>query len=551
MEVCNRARWATSKEISNGGFHSERGIVVGRHDGKYLTFGGSEHVMVYAPTRGGKGVGIVIPNLLNWNGSTVVLDIKKENWEKTAGFRASLGHNVLMFDPLQPEGRTARYNPLFYVDRSNAIDLYDDLQKIGAMLLPVQQQGDAFWTRAARTGFLAIAGYIAETPELPFTIGEVYRQLSISADLKAYFLEVIVQRENSGAPLSTQCVTAMNDFLAASDNTFQSVRKTISAQLELWNNARIDQATSGNDFDLREFRRKRHALYIGVTPDNLSRMAPLINLLFQQVVDLNTRTLPEHDVTLKHQIMLMLDEFPAIGNVEVIQKGVSYVAGYGVRLVTNRAEPEPALRRHEARNYMTNHAVEVVYTPKELSVSKELSERFGTDTVKSRSVSKGIGFSAKSTNKSQSESEQARPLMLPQELVLTPFEREYIIKGGMRPIHCVKILYYKERVFTERLLPAPTVEKISTLSSADKAKAARLALSQSIEKAVANGKARKPVEGDVEAVRDGLAHLVIDDPLLLQDIEIAQSNSTYPEDAPLVAAMLGEVLCSAPTPSRP
>ncbi|MCB5205175.1 type IV secretory system conjugative DNA transfer family protein [Neorhizobium sp. T786] len=539
------ARWATDKEIKQGGFLAQKGIIVGRHKGKYLVFGGSEHVMVYAPTRGGKGVGIVVPNCLHWSGSAVVLDLKKENWKFTAGYRKSLGHQVFMFDPLETEGLTVRYNPLAYVDRSNPIDLYDDLQRIGAMLLPVQQHGDAFWTRAARTGFLAIAGYIAETPELPFTIGEVYRQLSISADLKTYFLEVIEQREEAGQPLSQQCVTAMNDFLAASDNTFQSVRKTISAQLELWNNARIDQATSGNDFDLREFRRRRQTLYIGASPDNLARMAPLYNLLFQQVVDLNTRTLPEDDESLKHQIMLMLDEFPAIGNVEVIQKGVSYVAGYGIRLVTILQSPSQlygVYGEHEARNYMTNHAVEVVFTPKELAVSKELSERFGTNTVKSRSVSKGIGFKATSTNKSQSESDQARPLMLPQELVLTPFEQEYIIKGGMRPISCEKIQYWKEPAFTVRLLKAPDVVPIEMGADGEPARAARLATRNSIKKAIAEGKGRKATVSDLEAVQSGQAHIVAEEDFLtLEDVEIARANSPDPEHATLIASLIADL----------
>lgn len=495
-----KARWANEKEIKRGGLRADKGILVGKKGGSYLTFGGSEHVMVYAPTRGGKGVSIVIPNLLYWPDSCVVLDIKKENWNLTAGFRAKHGQDVFLFDPLERDGKTARYNPFAYVDRSNSVDLYDDLQRIGAMLLPVEQQGDAFWTRAARTGFLAIAGYIAETPALPFTIGEVYRQLSISANLKAYFLAELQNREGTDNALSCQCKTAMNDFLAASENTFSSVRKTISAQLELWNNARIDRSTSGNDFDLRELRRKPTSIYIGVTPDNLTRMAPLINLFFQQVVDLNTRTLPQVDKSLKLQVMMMLDEFPAIGNVEVIQRSVAYVAGYGIRLVTIVQSPSQLYGiygEHEARNYMTNHAIEVVYTPKELAVSKELSERFGTDTVKSKSISKSAGLSARITNKSQSISDHGRALMLPQELVLTPFEKEYIIKGGMRPISVDKILYYQDKIFIARIMDPPVVDPILVDHAAGQTVIGNIAMTDPIVPA------RDPQPGDAMAVATG------------------------------------------------
>lgn len=543
ISLHGEARWASEKEIKAGGFLEIKGILVGKKNGKYLTFGGSEHVIVYAPTRGGKGVGVVVPNLLNWPDSCVVLDIKKENWQLTSGFRQKHGQKVYLFDPLDRSGRTARYNPFAYVDRSTTIDLYDDLQKIGAMLLPVEQQGDAFWTRAARTGFLAVAGYVAETPSLPFTIGEVYRQLAISADLKSHLLREIVSRESAGPKLSGQCKTAMNDFLAASDNTFSSVRKTISAQLELWNNARIDRATSGNDFDLRELRREPISIYIGVTPDNLARMAPLINLFMQQVVDLNTRTLPEHDPSLNRQVMLMLDEFPAIGNVEVIQKGVAYVAGYGLRLVTIVQSPSQlygVYGEHGARNYMTNHAVEVVFTPKELAISKELSERFGTDTVKSRSVSKGIGMKAKSTNKSQSESDQGRALMLPQELVLTPFEHQYIIKGGMRPISAEKILYFKDKTFTKRLIPPPIITPLNDSNLVQG--------SGPIDKSPQSGKLasikRDPQALDVQSVQDGDVEIEVDDMSLdFSGVELSVEDLG---DQAAVDAYLDTVLYGAP-----
>lgn len=459
-ELHGSARFASEGEIKKAGLRAATGIIVGKLRGRYLIFGGNEHVMVYAPTRGGKGVGVVIPNLLNWPDSAIVLDIKKENWQLTAGFRKNAGQGVYLFDPFDPEGRTARYNPLAYVRRDNPTDLYDDLQRIAGMLFPVEGRTvDPFWTESARTAFLAIGGYVAETPELPFTIGEVLRQFAASPDISKHF-KAILQARAESRPLSRQCQTAMNDFLAASENTLQSVRKTVTAKLGLWLNGRIDAATSANDFDLRELRRKRMTIYLGVTPDNLDRMAPLLNLFFQQAVDLNTRTLPEHDKSLKLQVMLMMDEFRAMGNVEIIAKGVSYVAGYGIRIVTIVQSPAQLREIYgpdAATNYMTNHAVEVVFTPKEHEVATQLSERFGYDTVEGRTRSRGIGFS-RSSSRSETTSDQRRALMLPQELVLTPFEEEYLLKGGIRPVKAKKILYYKDPIFKKRLLPPPVIK---------------------------------------------------------------------------------------------
>jgi len=209
------------------------------------------------------------------------------------------------------------------------------------------------------------------------------------------------------------------------------------------------------------------SIYLGVTPDNLDRMAPLLNLFFQRVVDLNTRTLPEHDKSLVCQVMLMMDEFRALGNVETIAKGVAYVAGYGIRIVTIVQSPAQLREIYgpdAATNYMTNHAVEVVFTPKEHDVATQLSERFGYDTVKGRTKSRGLGFS-RSSSLSETTSDQRRALMLPQELVLTKYEDEYLLKGGIRPIQAKKILYYKDPVFKKRLLPPPAIEPHADVTS--------------------------------------------------------------------------------------
>ena len=469
QSLFGEARWATENEVRKAGLRSRGGLILGKFGGRYLNFGGQEHVFVSAPTRGGKGVGIVIPNLLNWPGSTIVLDVKKENWKITAGFRQSAGQSVHLFDPLDAEGRTARYNPLGYVNRSNTTELYDDLQRIANMLFPSDaRSGDPFWTDSARTAFIGIAGYIAETDDLPFTIGEVLRQTSASPRLADHFFAITAARRDTPRALSQQCCTALTDFLSNSDKALQSIRSTVTSKLNLWLNPRVDYATSANDFDLRELRRQPISIYLGVTPDNLNRLAPLLNLFFQQAVDLNSRLVAEQDATFKHQVMLMLDEFRALGNVEVISKGVAFLAGYGFRIVTivqSPAQLRAVYGPDDAANFITNHGVEVIYTPKDLAVAKELSERFGFDTVSRTSRSRNLGFSKR--NRSESTSDQQRALMLPQELTLTPYEDAYILKGQMRPLKAKKILYFKDPVFKKRLLPPPVVQPSLTPDRAE------------------------------------------------------------------------------------
>ncbi|CAN7646114.1 type IV secretory system conjugative DNA transfer family protein [Phenylobacterium sp. LjRoot225] len=458
------ARWANEGEIRREGMRAKHGIILGRKGAGYLVFGGAEHVMLYAPTRTGKGVGVVIPNLLNWADSVVVLDIKKENWEATAGFRAKHCQNVVMFDPLDPEGRTARYNPLAYIDRSNPVEALDELQKLATMLFPAPEKGDPFWSEASRTGFVGVGAYVAQTPDLPFTIGEIYRQLT-SGNPKTRFPALMEARSKGTGALSAGCVNALNDFCSASDNTFAGIKQTITSRMNLWLNPRVDAATSASDFDLRELRSKRTSVYLGVTPDNMARVAPLYNLFFQQLVDLNTRELPaagRHAV----QVLVLLDEFARIGHASVIAKGFSYVAGYGLRLLPVIQSPSQLRAEYGpdvAEEIMTNCGVEVVFTPKELKVAQDLSERLGYYTYEARSKSRPtfVGGGKRTTT----ESDQRRALMLPQELMQMSKDALIVLRGGIAPIQASKIYFFKSRDFTRRICAPPVISALPAIAA--------------------------------------------------------------------------------------
>jgi type IV secretion system protein VirD4 len=449
------ARWASEAELVRGSLRARQGIVLGHKSGRPLVFGGLEHVMLYAPTRTGKGVGVVIPNLLTWPQSLVVLDIKGENWAASAGYRAAHGQRVLLFDPLSPDGRTARFNPLAHIDRADAIATLDELQKIAGMLFPTADRVDPFWAEAARTGFIGVGAFVAETPDLPFTLGEVFRQLTQGSP-KQRFPQLITERARAGRPLSAGCVSALTDFCAASDNTFASIRQTITARMGLWLNPRVDAATAVSDFDLRGLRGRSVSLYLGVTPDNLVRVAPLYNLLLQQLIDLNTRALPAPSDT--RQVLVVLDEFARLGHAAVIAHGFSFVAGYGIRLLAVlqspaqlRAEYGPDL----ADEIMANCGVEIVFAPKEIRVAQDLSERLGYWTYPGRSNSRPTALST--GRRSMTESDQRRALMLPQELIALPDDQLIVLRAGLPPVRGRKLLYYRTRDLRRRVSAPPAI----------------------------------------------------------------------------------------------
>jgi type IV secretion system protein VirD4 len=450
------ARFANEREIKRHGFRSATGIIVGRKSGRFLTFGGSEHVIVEAPTRSGKGTGIVIPNLLTWAGSVVVLDVKRENFDASAGFRAHYGQAVYLFNPTDREGRTARYNPLAYIDRHDPQDVIIELQKIATMLFVAPDHGEAFWANGARTGFAGVGAWLAETSDEPLTMGAIYRHLT-DGDARGFFKKELA---NPRLSLSVGCRTALADFAGGSDNSFADIKKTITNVLGLWLNPLVDAATAASDFDLRELRKVPMSIYLGVSPDELDRIAPLYTLLFQQLIDLNVRDLP--DETTPVPVLVILDEFARLGRASVIASAFSYVAGYGIRLlpvIQSRSQLRGVYGEHVADEIVANCGVEVAFTPKELRVANELSERIGY--VGQDSVTKSLTINGWLANRSKSISEQRRALLLPQELMQFPTDKLILLHGGIPPIIGTKISYFSNRFFKARAFPAPIVPAIS------------------------------------------------------------------------------------------
>jgi type IV secretion system protein VirD4 len=442
-------------------------IVVGVWRGRYLRFTGQQFVLLAAPARSGKGVGIVIPNLLSFPDSVVVLDVKQENYAITAGFRHACGQDVYLFNPFAEDGRTHRYNPLSAI--SDGLFRVGEILAIGYALYPPGGHDD-FWKDQARNLFLGIvlllcewrdahrAGKGASTLDYPVTMGEVLRQSSGNGmPVKAYLQRALVQHRSL---LTGPCVDALNRFLSNDDKVLASILATFNAPLTIWANPIVDAATSANDFDLRDVRKRRMSVYIGITPDHLSEAALLVNLVFSQLVNLNTKQLPEADSTLKFQCLVLLDEMTAIGKIHIIARAVAYMSGYNLRLlsiVQSIAQLESVYGRPDARTFVTNHAMQILYAPREQKDANDYSEMLGTFTDQSRSVSRSNGVFGGRGGSSESVSEQRRPLLLPQELKELGREKEIIVLENTKPILADKICYWRDPEFVSRVMAAPSV----------------------------------------------------------------------------------------------
>jgi type IV secretion system protein VirD4 len=456
------ARFATRQELASGGLLGNEGILLGEAGRRYILLPGQQGVALAAPPRSGKGVGVVIPNLLNWPGSVVCVDVKRENWAVTAGYRAAMGQECYLFDPLAEDGRTARWNPNFYVapQRNRGIN---DIQRIASMLYPEVQGTDPFWMASARSLFLGISLYLFETPSLPKTIGEVLRQGMASDDEGfGHHWKRIIEGRNSGRyPLSDQCVRALYDVIDLAPVTASSIRKTFTSRLDLWLNPMLDAATSASDFDLRDLRRRPMSIYVAVNPDDLHRLRPVLSLFFEQAIGLQTRVLPEHDVSLKYPVMMLLDEVAALGRIPILSESIAYVPGYNVRVVMVFQAPSQLREVYgveNAKTMMKSLGARIVYAPKDYDDAKDISDELGLTTVRVRSRSRAQ-FSAFSTKPDRGTnvtvSEQKRALLLPQEVKELGSDKEIIFCEGVRPILAKKIKYFSDRRFSTRLLPPP------------------------------------------------------------------------------------------------
>ncbi|OXI95163.1 MULTISPECIES: type IV secretory system conjugative DNA transfer family protein [Burkholderia] len=446
--------------------NSQPTLVVGRWGGRYLRFAGQQFVLLAAPARSGKGVGIVIPNLLSYSDSVVVLDIKQENFRLTAGFRRAHGHAVYLFNPFAEDGRTHRYNPLSVI--ADGMFRVGDILAIGHVLYPAGGH-DEFWKDQARNLLLGLVLLLCDwrearragtsgVPDYPITMGEVLRQSSGNGlPVKTYLNRMLIQHRQY---LSRACIDALNRFLANDDKVLASILATFNAPLTIWANPIVDAATSANDFDLRDVRRRKMSVYLGVTPDHLSEAAILMNLMFSQLVNLNTKELAEDNPALKYQCLLLLDEMTAIGKIQIIARAVAYMAGYNLRLlsiVQSDSQLESVYGRADARTIVTNHAMQILFAPREQKDANAYSEMLGTRTERSRTTSRSNGMFGARSGASESFSDQRRALMLPQEIKELDRDKEIILLENTRPILADRICYWRDRAFTSRLMAAPTV----------------------------------------------------------------------------------------------
>ena len=458
-----QARFATESEIKQHGFFSDVGLIVGQWGKRLLRFPGNEFVLLSAPTRSGKGVSTVIPTLLSFTDSVVVLDIKGENFQTTSRYRAEqLGHQIYYFNPFVEN--SARWNPLTYVSRHHHF-MSRDLMALAIIIFPEDPQ-NPFFSNSCRNMFVAIGMLVLETPELSPTIGEIVRQASgKGSGLRDYLNLVLAKKVASTTTcFSPACIQNIHNLLQNSDETLKNIQSSFMAPLSPWLIPLVDKATSANDFDLCQLRQQKISIYLHIPAGELLQAGFLLNLFFSQLINENVRQLPEENPLLQHQCLLLLDEFTAIGKIEIIAKAVGFIAGYNLRLlivIQDKAQLVATYGKDDAQNIISNMGLLICFTPKQLEEAEHLSKIIGDHTVTVQSVQHAnIGLlNAGQYSQSLSVSEQKRAVMLPQELLAMSDKKLLLVRPGMPVIQAQKIFYFSNLFFTKKLMMVKSIAR--------------------------------------------------------------------------------------------
>jgi type IV secretion system protein VirD4 len=454
------ARWAKPSEVKAAGLHGDNGVFLGQLQGEYLRHDGPEHIMAFAPTRSGKGVGLVVPTLLSWTGSAIIHDIKGENWQLTAGWRATFSH-CLLFNPTDPN--SARYNPLLEVRRGE--NEVRDVQNIADILVDPEGalEQRSHWDKTSHSLLVGAILHLLYAEEEK-TLARVATFLSDPQRSFVATLKRMMATNHLGtkdAPkVHPVIASAAREVLNKSENERSGVLSTAMSFLGLYRDPVVAQVTSACDWRIADLvdAAQPVSLYLVIPPSDISRTKPLVRLLLNQIGRRLTESLDgEVNHPRKHQLLMMLDEFPALGRLDFFETALAFMASYGIRAFLIAQGLNQISKAYGENNaILDNCHVRVAFATNDERTAKRISDALGTATEQ-RAMRNYAGhrLSPWLGHVMVSRQETARQLLTPGEVMQLSPNEEIVMLSGVAPIKAKKLRYYEDRNFSARVLPAP------------------------------------------------------------------------------------------------
>jgi type IV secretion system protein VirD4 len=455
------ARWANVEEIKSAKLFSGHGVFLGKLGQTYLRHDGPEHVLAFAPTRSGKGVGLVIPTLLTWPHSTVIHDIKGENWQLTAGFRSKFSH-CLLFNPADP--KSARYNPLLEV-RKGEWEVRD-VQNIADILVDPEGALERrnHWEKTSHALLVGVILHVLYA-EGEKTLARVASFLSDPSRSIERTLRVMMSTNHMGTdkePIVHPVVASVaRELLNKSENERSGVLSTAMSFLGLYRDPVVARNTSTCDWriaDLMEAK-KPLSLYLVIPPADLSRTKPLVRLILNQIGRRLTETLEGEKGIKRRKLLLMLDEFPALGRLDFFETALAFMAGYGIRAYLIAQSLNQIVKAYGESNAILDNAhVRIAFAANDERTARRISDSLGTATeLRAQRNYAGHRLAPWLAHVMVSRQETARALLTPGEVMQLPNDEALVLVSGLQPIKAKKLRYYEDDNFKGRVLSPPVL----------------------------------------------------------------------------------------------
>jgi type IV secretion system protein VirD4 len=458
------ARWATVKDMRQHKLLRPDGVFLGRYRGSYLRHAGPEHVMAFAPTRSGKGVGLVVPTLLSWTESAVIHDIKGENWTLTSGWRSKFS-DCIRFDPT--DATSPRYNPLLEV-RRGACEVRD-AQNIADILVDPEGSLErrSHWEK---TGHALLVGVILHVlyAEEDKTLAGCAKFLSDPDRTFATTLRLMISTPHLGDRPHPVVAQAARELQNKSENERSGVLSTALSFLSLYRDPVVAEVTSVSDWSVDDLvlGERPLSLYLACPPSDVSRTKPLMRLVLNQIARRLTEKEPDPS---RRKLLLMLDEFPALGRLDFFETALAFMAGYGVRAFLVAQSLNQIEKAYGPNNaILDNCHVRVAFATNDERTAKRISEALGTKTeLRSQKNYTGHRLSPWLPHMMVSRQETQRALLTPGEIMQLPATDEIVMVSGAPPVRARKLRYFEDGNFAARVLPAASIMRASVAGSHD------------------------------------------------------------------------------------
>jgi type IV secretion system protein VirD4 len=460
--------WADFASVSSAGLFASTGAVLGKFDGEMLAYDGAGHLLLIGASRSGKGRGHVVPTLLAWPHSALVLDVKGElatgdarhGFPGTAGFRETLGP-VLRFSPTR--AGSARFNPLFEVRKG--VDEVRDVQNIVEIIVDPAGDGrhEDFWDRSAKQVLVGLILHVLYVePEHRKTLAVVREKLR-DLDACAEHMRLVLHRRSpeTGAPEThPEVLHAADSYLAGEERMRTGIRATAESFFGIFADPLVAANTSASDFRVGDLmcHERPVTLFLQPPPSDAPRLMPLMRLVLNQIA----RSLMEdqtHDAAgrlKRHQLLLVLDEFPQLGRLGFFETAMGAFAGYGLKAYLVCQSLNHVTRAYGRDSVIVdNCSVITAFAAADLETARTIAAMTGErwELIEQESVSTPRALIGPRRG-SVSFREERRPLMLAGDVRQLPSDEEIIFVSGAKPIRAKKLKFDAEAVFQNRLRPA-------------------------------------------------------------------------------------------------